>query len=66
MNKKKKPQPQQHLEDRGRLDWVDENWDSRLLDVRGHLNNEDCCKDVREAIDHMARIQAATRDLLKR
>ncbi len=40
------------------LDWLDEFRD-RLLDVRGHLNNEECCETVRDAAVHMRRIQEA-------
>lgn len=41
------------------LDWLDDDYDGRLQNVRGHLNNEECCSTVREAAEHMSKIQSA-------
>jgi len=45
------------LDDKRRLNWIEEDYDSRLLDVRGHLqNNEE--DSLRDAIDRLTKLQA--------
>jgi len=48
------------------LDWLDDEWDDRLPAVRGHLINEDCCYTIREAAEHMAKIQSAGAEAMKK